>query len=197
MKPFSQASENNKTPILNALREVLQPRDKVLEVGSGTGQHAVFFGQKMPDITWQTSDLAVNHAGIQRWLHEAGLANVVAPLGLNVLDADAWPTTQFNAVYSANTAHIMPWEAVQAMLRHAPRVLVDGGKFILYGPFNYNGEYTSQSNRQFDVMLKYNDAKQGIRDFDELNKVAEAAGFTLLKDYEMPANNHLLVWQYQ
>ncbi len=194
MKACSEASERNKEPILRVLQQVLPVAGTVLEIGSGTGQHAVYFGARFPNLVWQTSDLAGNHGDIHAWLDEAGLGNVRPPLTLDV-DAGKWPVQPVEAVFSANTAHIMSWEQVQAMLSGVGQVLADGGMFCLYGPFNYDGDYTSESNAAFDRFIRDRDPQSGIRDFEALNEGMESAGLVLWRDYAMPSNNHLLVWK--
>lgn len=193
MKPFSQACEENREPILAVLKEVLSGRRKVLEIGSGTGQHAIWFGRHLPHLSWQTSDLAENHSGIHAWLDEAELPNVLAPIVLDV-STGPWPRRRFDAVFSANTTHIMSWPVVKAMFRGVGRVLAPDGVLCLYGPFNYHGRYTSESNARFDNWLKSRDPVSGLRDFEDLNRLAQTAGMTLQDDYTMPVNNRLLVW---
>jgi len=193
-KPFSEACEQNKHPILEVLREVLANSNRVLEIGSGTGQHAVFFGAQLPHLTWQTSELPENHSGIRAWLAEARLANVLPPLALNVADP-VWPVAEVDAVFSANTAHIMAWPEVETMFAGSTHVLAAGGRLCLYGPFNYHGDYTSKSNAQFDAWLKGRDPRSGIRDFEALDALAQHHGMTLLGDYAMPVNNRTLVWE--
>lgn len=194
MKPFSQACENNKTPILAQLKTFFADRKCVLEIGSGTGQHAVYFGEHLPQLQWQCGDLSENHEGIQAWLNEAQLPNVLAPL---VLDAEAseWQLEQFDAVYSANTLHIMSWPQVEMTFKHIGKVLAEGGKLAVYGPFNYQGKFTSESNARFDQWLKQEAPHRGIRDFEAVNKLAENIGLKLVADHAMPANNRLLFWQ--
>ncbi len=193
-KPFSQACENNKGPILEVLRRYLRPGCTVLEIGSGTGQHAVFFGGQLPEVTWQTSDRRPNHAGIRLWLDEAGLSNVRRPLALDVLQ-EPWSAVDADAVFSANTAHIMSWTAVEAMVSGVGRLLAGGGLFLLYGPFSYAGVHTSNSNRAFDESLRLRDPSMGIRDFERVVALAEAAGLAFLEDVAMPANNRLIAWR--
>ena len=166
----------------------------MLEIGSGTGQHAVFFAKNMPHLTWHTSDCEENLSGIQLWIDEACLENIGAPYVLDVLNS-AWPTKIIDAVFSANTAHIMHWQQVEAMFSGIGASLSSGNKFILYGPFNYNNSYTSYSNETFDVWLKSRDPLSGIRNFEELNGLAVQAGLVLQDDFEMPANNRLLFWE--
>lgn len=193
MKPFAESCEQNKWPILDVLRQEFAQATRVLEIGSGTGQHAVFFAQQLPHLLWQTSDVAEYHAGIQDWLDEAGLHNVRPPLRLDVL-ADAWPQQSFDAVFSANTVHIMGWPEVEAMFAGIGAVLELGGRFCLYGPFNYGGRFTSDSNARFDQWLKARDPRSGVRNVEDLVALADAAGLRLLRDHAMPANNRSLVW---
>ena len=194
MKPYSESCEQNRAPILDVLRVELAGRSRLLEIGSGTGQHAVYFAPEFPDLSWQTSDVAALHAGIQAWLDDAALENVLPPLALDV-SRDAWPANCYDAVYSANTAHIMAWPDVECMFAGVGEILEAGGVFCLYGPFNYRGSYTSESNARFDEWLKTRDPASGIRDFEALQMLAGKAGMELKMDYEMPANNRTLVWR--
>ena len=193
MKPFSQACENNREPILTQLREHFAEAPHVLEIGSGTGQHAVFFAAHLPHLFWQTSDLPDRHAGIQLWLDEAGLDNLGAPLSLDVR-AD-WPPVTVHSVFSANTAHIMAETGVAAMFAGVGARLAADGCFVLYGPFNRDGEYTSPSNAAFNAHLTAQDPAQGLRDDRMLIALAGAHDMHLAADVEMPANNRLLVWR--
>ena len=193
-KPFSQACENNKRPILEVLLRHLGDVSSVLEIGSGTGQHAVFFAEQLPHLRWQTSDLVENHAAIRQWLDYAKLSNVLAPVALDVTEPE-WPVGPVPAVFSSNTAHIMAWSVVQAFLRGVGRMLAPGGLFLLYGPFNYDGGYTSESNARFDKWLEQRDPESAIRHFEEVDREARAAGLRLVEDVAMPANNRLLVWR--
>ena len=194
MKPYSESCDQNRAPIQAVLEDVFADRTHVLEIASGTGQHAVYFGAAMPHLTWQTSELSANHAGIQAWLDEAKLPNVLSPIVINVNDTD-WPVEKFDAIFNANTVHIVGWPAVQRMFFGIGKVLVPGGVLCLYGPFNYDGQFTSESNARFDVWLKSRDPASGVRDFEAINQLAEAQGLTLLRDIAMPANNRTLVWQ--
>lgn len=194
MKPFAEACEQNKGPILEVLREVFAEVHGVLEIGSGTGQHAVYFPAMLPHLQWQPSDRAENLPGIELWRTEAGLANVAPALELDVT-REPWPVSAVDAVFSANTAHIMAMAAVEDMFAGVGRVLGPGGVFALYGPFSYGGRHTSDSNVRFDQWLRERDPAMGIRDFDDLERLAAAAGLTLLRDYEMPVNNRTLVWR--
>ncbi len=192
--PNAPACERNRAPILEVLREELRGRSTVLEIGSGTGQHAVFFGAALPGLSWQTSDRPENHEGILAWLQHAGLANVLPPLSLDVETFDPG-TLRYEAVFSANTAHIMRIEAVRCMFALAGRVLGQGGVFCLYGPFNFEGGFSSDSNAAFDTSLRQRDAVMGIRDIEDLDRFAAAAGLSRVRLYAMPANNHIAVWQ--
>ena len=180
------------------LGEVLADARWVLEIGSGTGQHAVFFARHLPHVTWQTSDLAAAHAGIRAWIREARLSNVMEPVTLDV-DKVAWPRVgreaEVDAVFSANTAHIMPWPSVGRMIAGAARVLSPSGALVVYGPFSYRGHHTSPSNQRFDRDLRASDPQMGIRDVDALNVVGWEFGMRLVDDYAMPANNRILVWR--
>ena len=191
MKAFSQSCQNNQGPILEVLRPLLDRRQALLEIGSGTGQHAAFFAARFPQLLWQTSDVAANHASIEAWID--GVANARPPLVLDV-DADDWPARRYDAAFSANTAHIMHWPSVARMFRGVAGILEPGGVFVLYGPFNFHGEYTSPGNERFDRTLRATDAGMGIRDFAAVAELASSAGMTLLADHDMPANNRTLVW---
>ncbi|MET0216555.1 MAG: DUF938 domain-containing protein [Burkholderiales bacterium] len=192
-KPWSDACERNKAPILDVLRKVLDGTGFALEIGSGTGQHAVHFGAALPGWIWQPSDLPGNHAGIRRWIEQARLPNLLPPIALDV-SREPWPVSRVDAVFSANTAHIMSWAEVQAMFRGVGRVLAPGGRFCLYGPFRFGGQHTSESNERFDAALRREDPRMGVRDFEALETLASANGLALSDDAPMPANNHLLVW---
>lgn len=194
MKPFSEACEQNKKPILEVLQAEFFNCNRVLEIGSGTGQHAVHFGQNLNQVIWQTSDRMENHAGIREWLADSENSNVLTPILLDVAQGP-WPAETYHGVFSANTAHIMSWEQVRAMLHGINKVLEKDGVFCLYGPFNYGGAYTSDSNKRFDSWLKDRDPDSGIRDFEALDSLAEKHGWILKQDYEMPVNNRTLVWR--
>ncbi len=193
MKPYSEACDRNRQPILEVLARVFVDRQQVLEIGSGTGQHAVYFGAQLPHLQWQTSDLPENHTGIQAWLDVSRLANVLPPLALDV--AGNWPDIHVDAAFSANTLHIMSWPQVEAMFRGLGRVLARDGVLCIYGPFNYRGAFTSESNAQFDVWLKARDAASGIRNFEAVDALARVYGLVLAEDIAMPVNNRLLVWR--
>ncbi len=194
MKPYAAACERNQAPILAVLREHLASSQRLLEIASGTGQHAVYCARELPHLLWQCSDLAENHAGIQAWIEAAGLANVLPPLLLDA-QAEEWPELSFDAVFSANAIHIMPWPAVQRLFVHMAAVLSDGGLLCLYGPFNYQGQFSSASNARFDDWLKCRNAASGIRDFEAVDALATGIGLHLLTDVAMPANNRMLIWR--
>lgn len=198
MKQYSEACEQNREPILSVLRETFSAARNVLEIGSGTGQHAVYFAHHLPHLHWQTSDLEENHSSINTWLHEAALENTLPPFTLDVTAAtwpESTPESTYDGLFSANTAHIMSWPAVQDMFTGIGKLLEADARFCLYGPFNYNGNYTSDSNRRFDIWLKDRDPASGIRHFEALDGLASANGLTLETDHEMPVNNRLLVWK--
>jgi len=193
-KPFSQACENNKGPILAVLARHLHGVREVLEIGSGTGQHAVFLAAHLPHVSWQTSDRQTNHEGIRAWIDDEGPANVRPPLDLDVT-IQPWPVARAEAVFSANTAHIMSWPMVEEFICGVGRLLPEGGLFLLYGPFSYDGVHTSESNARFDLSLKARDPAMGVRDFRDVDALAVKAGMVLVEDNAMPANNRLLVWR--
>lgn len=193
-KPFIPAAENNKEAIATVLRKHFAATRRVLEIGAGTGQHAVHCAQTLPHLVWQTSDLASMIAGIERWVAEAALANLPAPQVLDVRDGP-WPESGYDAVFSSNTAHFMAWSAVQAMFAGVARVLESGGSFALYGPFNYGGRYVSDGNRRLDAWLAAHHPDLAIRDFEAVAGLAASAGLELCEDCAMPANNRLLIWR--
>ncbi|TJY59321.1 DUF938 domain-containing protein [Sinimarinibacterium sp. CAU 1509] len=192
-KPHAPSTERNREPILDVLRQYFADRKQVLEIGSGTGQHAVYFAQALPQLQWQCSERADQLDGIRAWLHEAALPNTPPPLELDVAHAH-WPEQTFDAVFSANTLHIMPWSAVQQLFARLPQVLAADARVVVYGPFNYDGKFTSDSNAQFDVWLKQQEPHRGIRDFEAVDALAQQAGLKLLEDRAMPSNNRCLVW---
>lgn len=193
LKPFAPHCERNREPILAVLQLYFENCRRVLEVGSGTGQHAVFFAPAFPNLQWQTSDLDENLPGIRLWLQEAALPNLPPPLSLDV--AGEWPKRRFDAVFTANSLHIMPWSAVEQFFAGVDRVLEREGLLAVYGPFNYHGSYTSDSNRQFDSWLKQRSAFSSIRDFEAVDALAASIGLRVLKDHTLPANNRLIVWR--
>lgn len=198
IKPFSESCEQNKAVILETIQPLLVSCHNLLEVGSGTGQHAIHFAQAMPHIQWFTSDRHDALNGIQMWVDEyrvdGQLNNLHAPVTLDVTQHD-WPALTVDAVFTANTLHIMHWNEVQIFFKRGAQLLNDDGLMLVYGPFNYNGQFTSESNQRFEGWLKSRDPHSGIRDFSDLDELAKENGLTLLADYEMPANNRILCWQ--
>ena len=194
-KPFSQACENNKAPILSILKEVLVHKRHLLEIGSGTGQHASFFAPHLPFIKWQTSDLPINHAGINQWIDTCPANNLLKPLTVD-LNLE-WPTASIGAIdsiFTANTLHIVSWDLVEKFFEATRLNLAAKGILCIYGPFKYNHQFTSESNARFDLWLKDRDSQSGVRDIEAILALAEAAGLSLRSDVEMPANNRLLVF---
>lgn len=193
MKPFAESCEQNKLPILKVLEQYLSDKNHLLEIGSGTGQHAVFFSQQFPHITWQTSDQKQYHDGIHLWIDESNLDNVKYPLEIEV--CKPWPELEkMDVIYSANTTHIMSWEDVKCFFEGVGNTLKLGGHFILYGPFNFNNQFSSDSNAQFDKRLKERDPLSGIRNFEDLCILGEQNGLHFEDNIEMPVNNRILVW---
>ena len=193
MVPFSSACERNKAPILAHLQTTFRTSHTVLEIGSGSGQHALYFGHKLPHLSWITSDLAENLRGIQNQLASSAVTNITAPLLLDV-NQHPWPVESVDALFSANTLHIMSWSSVVELFHGIGSVLDDGGVVVIYGPFRYQGHDTSQSNAQFDQMLRQRDPLSGVRDFEAVNQLALEQRLSLTDDFAMPANNRLLVW---
>jgi cyclopropane fatty-acyl-phospholipid synthase-like methyltransferase len=195
-KPYSAACERNRHPILEVLRVHLAQRSRVLEIGSGTGQHAVFFATNLPHLCWQCSDRAEYLDGICQWLDEAALPNTPKPWTLDVNDTQ-WPigAQGFDALYSANTLHIMAWSEVQTLFRRLPEVLLPQASVVIYGPFRRGGRHTSESNAEFDAELRERAAHMGIRDLEAVDVLARGAGLKLIADLALPANNAAVVWQ--
>ncbi len=194
-KPFSQSCENNKDVILAVLKNHFSNIDYVLEIGSGTGQHAVHFSHNFPNIKWQTSDRVNHHAGILAWMEESESSNLLAPIELDVEVESHWPQLTYQAVFSANTAHIMSWGAVKKMFRGVAQILPKDGLFLQYGPFNKDGKFSSKSNQNFEIWLKQQGPEMGIRDITKIKLVAKTLGLELKQEVEMPANNLILVWE--
>ena len=197
--PFSQACENNQQPILEVLQQELQDATHVLEVGSGTGQHSVYFAPRLTHLHWQTSDVYANHGLINAWHAAYPALNLYAPLSFDV-SSDSVPTNKivhapYDAVFTANTLHIMSWSLVTRLFELVGDMLPLEGKFIIYGPFNEDGRYSSDSNRQFDYSLRQRDSSSGIRALEDVIKVAEKQHLLLINRYKMPANNEILVFQ--
>jgi len=193
-KPFSQSCENNKQSILQVIQAVFQQPVTVWEIGSGTGQHACYFAQNLPHLTWQTTDREENRIGLDSWIKEANLNNLPKSLKLDVTDK-SWPCQKIEAVFTANSLHIMHWQAVECFFAGLTKYLTKKATLCIYGPFNYKGQYTSPSNEQFDQWLKKRDPDSGIRDFEAIETLAKTAELILENDHAMPANNRLLVFQ--
>jgi cyclopropane fatty-acyl-phospholipid synthase-like methyltransferase len=193
-KPFSQACENNKDPILAILRQCLVPGSQVLELGSGTGQHARYFAEQLPEVRWQPTDVAPNLAGIESWCADYAGDNLLAPRELDVRSA-SWSLEISDTLFTANILHIMAWSAVEALFRYLAQHAPAGNQFLVYGPFNYGGKYTSDSNASFDKWLGIQNPESAIRDFEDVDALARAAGYALVADHAMPANNRLLHWR--
>ena len=198
MKPFAQSCEQNKDVILNVIQPLLASSQNLLEIGSGTGQHAIHFAQAMPHLQWHTSERFEFLSGIQMWMDEycqdGQLQNIQSPISLDVAQEN-WPELNVDAIYTANTLHIMHWNEVQLFFQQAPTLLKRDGIMLIYGPFNYNGNYTSLSNEHFDDWLKSRDQQSGIRDFSDVDTLAQENDLKLLTDYEMPENNRILCWK--
>jgi hypothetical protein len=193
-KPFSQACENNKDPILQVIRTVFCQPTTVWEIGSGTGQHACYFAEHLTHLEWQPTDRGENIPGIGLWREEAKLANLRPPLTLDVTDA-LWPCSSIDALFTANTLHIMSWDEVRILFDRLAEYLNAKALICIYGPFNYNGAYISDSNAYFDQWLKSQNTLSGIRNFEDIMSLSTSCGFSLLSDIAMPANNRLLVLQ--
>lgn len=190
-KPYSASCDQNNAPILSVIAPLFSRYSNILEIGSGTGQHAIYFAENMPHLKWHCSDCRSQLEGINLWLTDAGLDNVVPPIELDV-SASQWPDLNVDAVFTANTMHIMNQQDVVNFFTGAGKLLKAGGSLIIYGPFNYSGRYTSASNASFDRWLKDRDPLSGIKYFEDIDRLANENGMQLVTDYEMPANNRIL-----
>jgi len=193
-KPFSQACENNKKPIFDIIGGYYDHADLVLEIGTGTAQHAVYFAEKLRKLYWQTSDRTENLAGINLRINEYTHYNLGRPLAIDVMQKD-WQLESCDGVYSSNTSHIMNWHMVKKMFAGVSSVLLPGKYFCLYGPFTFNGKFTAPSNEAFDKMLQERDHQSGLKNFEDLQRLAESLGLSYFKRYDLPANNNLLVFK--
>ena len=193
-RKYSEASEQNKDPILKVLKEVFKDCNSVLEIGSGSGQHAVYFAEHLGHLNWQPSDLAENLTSIQAWMDGASLRNISPPIELDVRQ-HPWQIESIDAIFTANTLHIMSWATIEELFAEIGRILNLQGKLLVYGPFAYDGKHTSPSNQHFDKYLKQQDPLSGVRDFVALNKLAQTQGLSCIEDFAMPANNRCLLWQ--
>lgn len=194
MLPHSDACDRNKGPILEILRREFADRTHVLEIGSGTGQHALHFATAMPGIVWQPSEVAEAMPALRKRIFNEGPSNLRAPVVIDVAQSP-WDVRKVDGVFTANTLHIMHWPRVEAFFAGLPAISKPGTVLAIYGPFRYAGEYTSGSNESFDAMLHARDPGSGIRDFEAVDALARGAGFTLIADHRMPANNQTLVWK--
>lgn len=192
--PFSPAADNNKDPILHVLQALFVDPVRVLEIGSGTGQHAVHMAHHLPHVTWQASDVPQHLAGIEARIAQEGTANALPPIALDVA-RHPWPVDPVGAIYSANVIHIISWPRVEDFFHGVGQVLAPKGTLCLYGPYKYDGQYTTESNANFDDWLRDRDPDSGIKDFEAVNELALAQKLVLLQDHAMPANNQLIVWR--
>ena len=192
--PHSDACDRNKDPILAILRKSFVDCTHVLEIGSGTGQHCVYFATAMPGIVWQPSEVAEAMPALRKRIFNEGPSNLRAPVVINVTGTP-WDVRKVDGIFTANTLHILHWPEVEALFAGLPAVAKPGAVLAVYGPFRYGGRYTSESNESFDKMLRARDPGSGIRDFEAVDALARAAGFTLVADHPMPANNQTIVWK--
>ena len=193
-KPFSKYCENNKQPILEVIAQYFTDDGVVLEIGSGTGQHAMYFAEKLPHIYWQTSERSDHIEGVNQWLNAYRKYNLGRPFEIDVKQ-DKWPIDKVKGIFSANTSHIMRWQSVEKMFQHSGELLLPSHYFCLYGPVNINGEYTSDSNKQFDQFLRSDNPKMGLRNLEDLQELAKTNGLEFVQKHDMPANNFIMVWQ--
>ena len=191
---FSEYAERNGGPILEVLRTEFAQCRSILEIGTGTGQHAVRFAAAMQHLQWQTSDLAENHDDINAWIADSGLTNISPPLSLNVTTAKL-ADVGYDGIFSSNTAHIMSYAAVQSMFSLVGSVLSAGGTFCLYGPMRQDGEFNTASNAEFDKSLRARNTESGIRDLVDLDALGLQHGLVRSNLYAMPANNNIAVWR--
>ena len=194
MLPHSDACERNKDPILEVLRAAFAGCKNILEIGSGTGQHAVHFAIEMPWLVWQPSEHPEEMPGLRKRIVYEGPKNLRAPVELDVTQTP-WDVRRMDGVFTANTMHIMNWSQVEALFENLPAILKPDAVLAIYGPFRYAGQYTSESNASFDEMLRARDPESGIRDFEAVDALARGIGFVLQADHRMPANNQTLVWK--
>lgn len=192
-RPYSASCDRNRDPILAVLRDHFADRRHVLEIGSGTGQHAVHFALLLPHLVWQPSELPDAMPALRKRIFNEGPSNLRAPIEIDVT-ASPWDVRKVDGIFTANTLHIMHWPQVQAFFAGLRAVAKPGTVLAIYGPFRYGGTYTSGSNASFDAMLRARDPGSGIRDFEAVDELARAAGFTLVRDYPMPAHNQTIVW---
>ncbi len=190
-KPYSESCDQNKVAIHSVISRLFSGCRSILEIGSGTGQHAVYFAEKMPHLNWHTSDCLPYLEGIKLWLNDSGLQNVMLPFELDVTSSP-WPAVEIDAVFTANTFHIMQQQDIGNFMSGVGNLLSSKGTIVIYGPFNYGGQYTSASNESFDQWLKNRDPSSGIKHFEEIISLAAENGMQLTEDYAMPENNRIL-----
>lgn len=195
MKQYSAACERNREPILEVLRTVLKDSRTVLEIGSGSGEHAVWFSQDLPHLDWQPSDQPGMLGSVSAWRDEEGGENLLPPVEIDLLDESTWPQQTFDALVCINTIHIVSWPGVEALFRLAEKVLPESGRMFVYGPYRYVDRPLEPSNEQFDRWLKQRDPESGVRDFEAVNQLARQAGLKLMEDIAMPANNRSIWWR--
>lgn len=194
-KPFAPACERNKDPILEVLQSVITRDDRrLLEIGSGTGQHAVYFAPHFPQVEWYPTDVTANLKGINMWLDEAKIKNIQRPTRVEI-GKDELPKLKFDVIFTANTFHIMHWKECKSLIKQFGGRLREGSRVAIYGPFKYDGKFTTPSNEEFDQSLKEKDPLSGIRNFEDVNNAMVKNGFELVMDYAMPANNQMLVYR--
>ena len=191
--PYSQACENNKLAILKVLQRYISNEGSVLEIASGTGQHGEFFANKFPRLCWQTSDIPSAVARLNLRISSSNLPNLPLAIPLDVNTPDSC-VAGYNFLFTANSLHIMSEKSVENFFIGTPAFLQNPGLLFIYGPFKYSGEFTTESNAQFDTWLKERDPDSGVRDLEIINDLAAHAGLNLIEDFQMPANNQLLVF---
>ena len=194
-KYHAESTIRNRNPILGILKKEIEGSKKLLEIGSGTGQHAAYFSKKMPQILWQTSDRSINHESINYWIKKYNLKNLLLPLDIEIGVNEKNINDIFDCVFSSNTSHIMSLENVKRLFALVGKVLNKNGKFFLYGPFKINLEFTTRSNEDFHQKLKAENKLMGLRDIEELDKYAIENNMQNHAFYEMPANNYLSIWK--
>lgn len=195
LKPLAEACLRNQQPIAEKFQEILGDEKKsVLEIGSGTGQHAVYIGERLPNLLWQPSELQNALRGIEAWRNDANLKNVLPALFLDMA-SERWPLTEnYDVIFTANTVHFVSWNHVESMLKNIAKYLNAKGLFIVYGPFNKNHQFTSEGNSSLDVWLKQRDPESGIKDKEDFKLLAHKNGLHFLKEFQMPANNFMLIF---
>lgn len=193
MRPHSTSCDDNREPILSCIKPYLKDCKTLLEIASGTGQHAVYFAPDLPHLNWQPSELQEHISGIKQWLESSTSLNVLPPIELDV--STHWPIQKYDAIFSANSLHIMNHQLVEDFFKGISQVIKHGGVCLIYGPFNYNKQYTSDSNQRFDQWLKQRGEGSCIKDFESINVLANSANLSLVNDHDMPANNRLLVFK--